>query len=167
MRIVINHEDVSLRPLDDPQQLHYFEYMTQILLTGTEIEISFKCHYMLSKLKSIVEKRAGSPTNDSVQIADFAKEFTNVIAGKCKTALENCEVMLGQSLPFCIHGYNEIFYSQQVKNDVSGSWTLKTPLGELVCSTVIKARSEDIFKKLTATRYEDEYGKNVDNIELF
>lgn len=166
LKIIIENEQVESAEtvLVD---LPFTQYMTNILLGGPQLEISIRFHFMLENINNIAKLRVGSALASSDQAIDFIKEFSNVVAGKGKTLLEGSDLFLGQSLPFCIQGYNEIFFPKQSVKSKRSAWHIKCPSGEFIASIAIEAQNTVENSIQEDLKYEAEFDRKVDNIELF
>lgn len=149
------------------ENLAYSQQMTHILITATDIEVNFKTHFMLKDAGQFVASKLGADPKTERQCVDFMKEYCNVVAGKVKAMLEKADVMAGQSLPFAIQGYNEMFYPKASEDKLHGAWKISCKLGEIVCSTTIEIRSEDILPNINNVKYAEGSGSESGDIELF
>ena len=93
----------------------YHEYLCTLLLYGSSMNVIFKLHSMGDDLRHIAAPKYRceiSKINQS-QIRDTLKEISNILAGKIQSLFKELKLDIFHSLPFCIEGYNEIFFQRK------------------------------------------------------
>jgi CheY-specific phosphatase CheX len=152
--------------LADRTQLPFVQHMTHILVSGAEIEVTFKTHFMNEAADWLLSQKVGKGMSLDHAI-DFMKEYSNIIAGKTKTMLEAAGFEVSQSLPFAVRGYNEIFYGSGDKKIVHHTWMIKAGDAALHCSVSIVSRDVGALEKLRQTSYQPKDSGDVGEAELF
>jgi len=112
--------------------------MSFILLSGKDIRILFKAHYMSSTAKFFAGKTFDSSKESvsKVRALDFFKEFCNLTAGNIKIALAANKIKVGISLPILARGFDEIFYPRPA-DSIMKYWSLVCEQETLFCSADI------------------------------
>ncbi len=152
---------------EDFTDLPYAQQMSHILVTGKELEVNFKCHFMLNNARALAMLKIGASEISDSQAVDFVKEYCNIVAGKIKSMCESQHFDLGQSLPFVMQGYNEMFYPADSGRIVRRAWRLSAANTTLTCSVKIDIRDDSVFGKLGSVQYKPESGNDDLNLELF
>lgn len=165
LRIYAKAPKVTLET-SDRDTLPFVQHMTHILVTGADLEITFKTHFMEDGAAELLATKLGSRPKPGQEI-DFMKEFSNIVAGKTKTMLERGGFVVAQSLPFSIRGYNEIFYEADRQSDQVEAWRLKAESAEIHCSVSIAIRTSDAHGRLSGVKYVPETEDALGEVELF
>lgn len=158
-------DHVRVEPIEG-SALPFLQQMTHVLVTGDEIVLNFKTHFMFDDVAQMALRKVGAVLTKP-QTIDFMKEFCNIAAGKAKTLLEATGMTLGQSLPFSIQGYNEIFYPETVRGGGTAAWRLVAPDGSITCSATVKASSAAVIESLARVTYSGATDPVSGEVELF
>jgi CheY-specific phosphatase CheX len=131
--------------------LVFAHWMSFILLSGKDLRILFKAHYMSHSAKFFAEKAFASEkeTVTKLRVLDFFKEFCNLTAGNIKIALASNKVKVGISLPILARGFDEIFYPRPA-DSIMKCWSLECEDEIIFCSVHI-AILQPISVKYEAT----------------
>lgn len=148
------------------EALPFVQHMTHILVSGADLEVTFKTHFMEAAAAKLLMSKLGSVSSTD-QVVDFMKEFSNIVAGKTKTMLEAADFVVAQSLPFSIRGYNEIFYVEGGEGETFIAWGLAVDGIEIHCSAAVTLRSEATRAKLVDVKYKPEVAAQLGEVELF
>jgi hypothetical protein len=164
--IFAKRSGTELEPIET-KRLPFVQHMTHILISGAELEVNFKTHFMLLDAIRLTKGKLAASEASTQQAIDFMKEYCNRIAGKTKAMLEATGLTMGQSLPFAIQGYNEIFYARDASWTSHAAWRLKDPQGEFCCSVAVILRTDDVLEPLKRVAYERENPDQIGAVELF
>jgi hypothetical protein len=99
---------------DPPRtELVFAEKMALVFVAGPALRILFRVHYEPSFGSHVAS--ALDDTTDEVRISDaytaqLMQEYTNLVAGRCKSMLDGKEVETGLSLPLTTGGIDEVFF---------------------------------------------------------
>lgn len=146
-------------------ELPFLQHLAGIVLLGAGLEITFKMHFMTVDALTITRRKLGSETVTLTQSIDCMKEFLNLLAGKVKELLEREGVELGQSLPFAIQGYNEIFFREAKSGLVKRAWRLVDQTSSVICSAAVLVKSpalEPVLKRVANTESEETRGGAIE-----
>lgn len=165
-KIYIKSSEVTARDRSS-EELAYVQQLAHILVSGDDIEINFKVHFMLEVAKNYTIEKLGNVTVSDRLCVDFVKEYCNLVAGKAKAILETVGLSMGQSLPFAMQGYNELFYQRDPNDCGHDAWTLHGPKGSVYCSVGIRILNTDIEALLSKVIYQDQFGADSGSVELF
>ncbi len=165
-RIYTNTSEIALRdiPISD---LPFYQLLAHILVSGEDLEVNFKTHFMLDDVKGYTNAKLKSDAVSNNQLTDFIKEYCNLVAGKAKLFLEEQNLVVGQSLPYAIQGFNEMFYPKTSGYSKDDAWELVGPLGSIRCSCTIKLFKTPAINALKNVKYVEQFGKDSGDIELF
>ncbi len=121
---------------EDP--LVFAHWMSFILLSGKDLRILFKAHYMSTAAKFYAGKTYASSKEriSKNRALDFFKEYCNLTAGSIKIALAKCQVKVGISLPILARGFDEIFYPRPA-DSLMKYWSLVCEGETIFCSAHI------------------------------
>ena len=81
--------------------------------------------------------------------------------------LEAAGLTLGQSLPFAIQGYNEIFYTYSGGRLDQAAWSLRDGGSSLNCSAAIVSHSKAMAARLAALVCEPVSDDGSGQVDLF
>ena len=165
LRIYSKTPDIVATPADYAL-LPFFQHMAQILVSGADIDVVIKTHFMTLAAESLLMRKTGSILSNSHTI-DFMKEFSNLLAGKTKAMLEESGFVVAQSLPFAIRGYNEIFYKVRLENSNQRVWSLKWNGSDIQCSVNITLKTHRDFTPLGTIQYNVQNQDDVGEVEIF
>ncbi len=119
--------------------LVYAHWMTLIVASGQHLAFMFKCHFMHDQARFLAAKsyacQPDAITRD--QAINFFCEYCNLVGGGISQLLNDCNVMVGTSLPIWSRGFDEVF-SFPPKGALTDSWKLCTPRVEIFCSSQIE-----------------------------
>ncbi len=141
LKRIINSSD--LKPDDN---LHYQgpvygHLLTFILLAGSSFRASLKIFYGASEARKFTSakfKKSEAQISD-VLVADFMKEFANLVAGSVKRTLGTLDVSVGLGLPLTTRGFDDVFAADGLSEGIyTDKWALKSDLGKVICMTSIK-----------------------------
>jgi hypothetical protein len=149
------------------ESLPFTQHLAHIMVVGPEIEISFKTHFMGGDALRFTKQKLGTAHATLPQGIDFMKEFCNLVAGKTKQLLEGHGFVMGQSLPFAIQGYNEIFYPRADDGTHHAAWRLTDAGGTVCCSVSAHVRKAECLTRLAGIEYRSEDQAAVGEVELF
>ncbi len=129
-------------------------WMAQVLVSGSQIRITFRVFYNFPTLSDWARATFESQSEaiSSNQIHDLAKEYCNLIAGQIKYSLGKNQVKVGMSLPFLSRGFDQVFLSLKKTDQIyMDSW--KILLGEsfVTCSSNI-----EVFKDFSFSSKDNE-----------
>ena len=158
-------EVVSIR--SEISDLPYYQQLAHILVSGDGIEVNFKTHFMMEDARKYAALKLKQDVVPDYLVIDYIKEFCNLVAGKVRTSLEDSGLMLGQSLPFAIQGFNEMFYPRNGGNSIVEAWTISASCGQLMCSALVRILNNDVLPFVEKTAYVEQYGKESGTIEIF
>lgn len=148
--------------------LPFLQQMTHIMVFGPEIEVNFKTHFMLSDVRRMTQRKTGAAEVSDIQAIDFMKEFCNVVAGKVKLTLTRGGFSLGQSLPFSILGYNEVFYPKEDRGSLQTAWRVRGRDGFFNCSaTIVVPGADEAWSRLESVKYLRDESEAQGDVELF
>lgn len=165
-RIYTNTPAIDLRNIQIPD-LPFYQLLAHILVSGEDLEVNFKTHFMLDDVKGYTSAKLKSEAVNNNQLTDFIKEYCNLVAGKAKLFLEEQHLVVGQSLPYAIQGFNEMFYPKTTGYSKDDAWELNGPLGSIRCSCTITLFKTPAATVLKNVRYIERFGKDSGEIELF
>lgn len=153
--------------LVESADLAYAEQMTHILLSGNGVDLNLKTHFMISDILALSKVRLSDASAKKRYSIDYMKEFSNVVAGKTKGMLEKSGLHFGESLPFAMRGYNEIFYPDESAPTARAAWKVGGGTIVIRCSASIVLRSRDIIDRLQTVHYDCEFGTEPSQVERF
>jgi len=104
--------DVTLEEREDWDAMSYAPYMSVILIAGKDIRIFLKAHFHLKKSTLFLDN-----SFDKNQILDFYREYCNLFAGAIKQAILEQNIVCGISLPTILSGFDELIFSDKVRNN--------------------------------------------------
>lgn len=154
-------EDVELVPAPPEHTLGQVlkRYIVMLLLTGSDIRMTFKVHFNPEQVRSYRVLQGAKP-EDLVdkQVIDFMKELCNQIGGRASRVFQSHAIALGMSIPLYSRGIYEIYADYQEKNGLvtkfGDFWGLKGSFGLLYFSCYIEWMDATPFTNL---RYTDEH----------
>ena len=124
--------------------LVYSHWMSVILLTCSDLKITFKTHFKTRNAQLLAAPLFNLPSDriSTAQALDCMREYGNLTAGGVKHALlRNRELVL--SLPILTRGFDEIFYADaRPANTVYDRWRLAFRETEFICTVEIEASEE-------------------------
>ena len=114
-------------------------FIVTVLLTGSDIRMTFKVHFNPEQVRAFRLARGGKAQDfTDKHLLDFMKELGNQIGGRASRVFQNNAIALGMSIPLCIRGIYEIYADYQEKNGVvvkfGDFWGLSGPFGMLYFS---------------------------------
>lgn len=148
------------------EKLPFVQHMTHILVSGSDLDLTFKSHFMLDDALRLLKLKIGTAATSS-QAVDFMKEFSNIVAGKTKTMLETAGFVVAQSLPCSVRGYNEIFYTSNDGRESMSAWSLIGSGVEIHCSAAVSVRNDGTINRLKSVEYEEEVTGKLGDVEIF
>lgn len=125
----ILHTDGAMEYLETPvTEIVYGDRMSLVFVAGPSLRILFKVHYDSSLARALKMAPKESDLRISDQFtAQIMQEYANLVAGRCKSMLDERDIETGLSLPLTTGGIDEIFFrnlkSSPYMRDVS--WVLK------------------------------------------
>jgi len=165
-RIYTNTAEIALRDIA-VSELPFYQQLAHILVSGEDLELNFKTHFMLDDVKGYTTAKLKTDVVSNDQLTDFIKEYCNLVAGKAKLFLEEQQLVVGQSLPYAIQGFNEMFYPKTIGYSKDDAWDLGGPLGNIRCSCTIRLFKNPAITALKGVQYTCQFGQETGDIELF
>ncbi len=130
----------------------YGHLLTFILLAGSSMRASLKIFYGTTEARKFTKakfKKDDSQISE-VLVADFMKEFANLVAGAVKRTLGTVDVSVGLGLPLTTRGFDDVFASDGLTEGVySDRWCLKSEMGMIICMTSIKVLEDANIAKIS------------------
>lgn len=133
------------------ETLQYREYLVAVLLSsGSGIDIRYMVHFWLEDAKQLLSCEVGEPIDqiDDVRAIDYLKEYCNLVAGKTKMIFEQHDIILNNSLPIGIDGFNLDLFTSKSPHEVDLHWQQSCENIKFDFSLKYTINNEDIFKKL-------------------
>jgi hypothetical protein len=165
-RIYTNNSEIAFKEIEIAE-LPFYQQLAHILVSGEDLELNFKTHFMLDDVKGYTTAKLKSDIVSTNQITDFIKEYCNLVAGKAKLFLEEQRLVVGQSLPYAIQGFNEMFYPKTNGYSKDNAWELTGPLGSIRCSCTIRLFKTPAVTALKNVQYTNQFGRESGEVELF
>lgn len=165
-RIYTNTAEIALQDITI-SELPFYQQLAHILVSGEDLELNFKTHFMLDDVKSYTSAKLKSSAVNNNQLTDFIKEYCNLVAGKAKLFLEEQHLVVGQSLPYAIQGFNEMFYPKTNGYSKDDAWELNGALGSIRCSCTIRLFKTPAAAVLKGVQYTNRFGQESGEVELF
>jgi hypothetical protein len=129
--------------------LVFAHWMSFILISGENLRIIFKAHFMTEAAIYFAEETYGNSKEVSLgRSLDFFREYCNLTAGQIKLELDQNNVKVGASLPGLIRGFDEVFYREQ-KGSTKILWQLGSNEIRFDCSAHIEVFKDFEIKKIT------------------
>ena len=157
---------------DPPRtELVYAERMSLVFVAGPSLRILFRAHYDPSLSASIA--LGGETASDEVRVSaaytgQLMQEFANLVAGRCKSMLDQKEIETGLSLPLTTGGVDEIFFRYMKGSPYmrTTSWGVKPKRGDirLTLSSSIEILDATIVEKILQ---ETESQQRTGELDLF
>jgi len=93
---------------DGPVHGHW---MSLILMAGQPFRLTYKVFYSSPLSRALPARRLESRPDDISDsiMADFMREFCNLMAGGVKRTLAQMQIPVGLSLPLVTRGFDEVF----------------------------------------------------------
>ena len=139
-------------------------FIVTMLLTGSDIRLTFKVHFNPEQVRAFRLARGGKAQDlTDKHLLDFMKELGNQIGGRASRVFQNNAIALGMSIPLCTRGIYEIYADYQEKNGVvvkfGDFWGLSGPFGILYFSCYVELMAADQFKVLEYIDEQSEEGE--------
>lgn len=143
--------------------------LAMVLIASSGLRVMFKTHFnahAMSFSASQVFKKPPEQLNDS-QVADFVKEFCNLVAGAIKQELELHTLQTGISLPLVTRGFDELFFTPadgvRVFTDL---WALNAHKARVNCATHIEILDPRVFERMKVGQIlsSDDQSGTVENL---
>lgn len=125
--------------IENPDDFVYAYWMSFILLSGKDLQLTFKAHFFSDEARYLVatglKKQPEQISQNNIQ--DFMKEYCNLVAGEVKASLSASGVTIGLSLPLITRGFDEVIFSDAVDaRQFSDWWRVSWDSGALTMSFV-------------------------------
>jgi hypothetical protein len=134
-----SHFKIELSEVSNPDDFVYGYWMSFILLSGKDLQITVKCHFFSDEaghLAAVALKRQLEQISQP-NIQDFMREYCNLVAGEIKASLWGSKVTIGLSLPLITRGFDEVIFSDQTDSrQFSDWWRLSWGSGSMIMSFV-------------------------------
>lgn len=162
----LNKFGMELREAPIVDDFVYGHWMSFILMSGKDVQVTFKSHFMSKDTRVLVaaalRKDIGAITHHMVM--DFMREYCNLAAGEIKAQLQQNQVGIGLSLPLITRGFDEVVFSDRVdKKQIIDAWQVAWKGGHLVCSSVIEVLD---WNALTNIRVIEKQSNDDGDVEL-
>jgi len=128
-------------------------FIVMILLTGSDIRMTFKVHFNPEQVRACLLAKGGKAQDlTDKHLVDFMKEFGNCIGGRASRVFQANGIGLGMSIPLCTRGIYEIYADYQEKTGVvvkfGDFWGLDGPFGVLYFSCYVELMAADQLQRL-------------------
>ena len=129
----------------DEEPRVFSHWMSFAFLSGKNLRIVFKAHFMTSAAQFFASKIYKGPKEKikSTQAIDFFKEFCGLTVGQLKLDLSKSNVRVGISLPGLIRGFDEVFY-KRTKGVIHDFWRIEEGSWRVDCSVDV-----EVFEKFS------------------
>jgi hypothetical protein len=118
-------EKLQLVEIIEPPVVHA-HWMALIFAGGRELRVTLKAYFMSEDACKLAASTYGNKLT-STQVADFVKEFCNLVIGTMKIYLDLNSIKVGASLPMTARGFDEVFFPEPAGAlSFSDSWRLQS-----------------------------------------
>jgi hypothetical protein len=161
LKSLSKRDDVDLLAMDE-NPLVCAHWMSLILLSGPQLRVTFKTHFMLEAAQTFACKAYQMESREVSQLRgkDFFREFCNLTAGHAKLVLAANDVRVGVSLPALARGFDDIFYPRDKLSAVR-HWKLVCNEASVICSVHF-----DIFGSVAIRKMNIDQDQAVGDVEL-
>ncbi len=131
------YEPIEIYELENKNNLVFGYWMGLIMVGNSSVRILFKAHYNNDELRVIAAEALNSSKArpDDSSVADFMREYCNLMGGAIKATLESAGLNTGVSLPLVTRGFDEVFSNQSVSvNFYEDVWQLVCGDGRITCA---------------------------------
>ena len=151
----LTESDVSSANLSSGSDLSYDHWVCCIVVAFKEMSISFTIHFMSKTARGLaslgMSKSADQLSPKSCH--DFIREYSNVTAGKIKSALQGCdfsvENLRDMMLPLQEPSYDMGTIQEQTEGHWLHHWLLDVKdIGEVICSAKVEVTDTGFVDKL-------------------
>ncbi len=104
--------DLLLHEVANWDDFCYGSHMSIIMVAGKDLRILYKVHF---KVKDFMGEFHG--ISNKVQLFDYFREYCNLMAGSIKKDLRAQNYVCGISLPTITSGYDEILFSDPIRDE--------------------------------------------------
>lgn len=143
------NQKITIKKLDNYLNKIFFkEWMSIILLAGSQFRIIFKVHYNNSDIICLgKDSLTIAEINSEQTLKDHMKEFTNQLGGSVKRALESGQIQCGLSLPLLTHSFDDLF---SVKSEKSHQffYLLEEKSNEFIVQVYLEYLKTEILNKI-------------------
>ncbi len=154
-----NREDVILTEAVAREDLPvYAHWLGVILVASPQVRLTFKVQYNASEIAHFAQAALQDTTNKSMQksvIADFMREFCNLMGGYMKSTFEEVGLNVGVSLPLVTRGFDEVFsfHTHEIRRSFS-LWGLQCAGYKVFCNYEIEILNPTILSSLESIQSE-------------
>ena len=161
-------DEISVMDLN-PEQLKFNQYMCMIRISGDELRMAFRTHFLVKEARGMTSSRFSRGPNSltSDQVVDAMKEYCNETAGRLKFVLETSKIPVGHSLPFALRGFNEMLFKEHLQVTDQDYWRLSGPGGFIDCSMYLYTTQESFLLRLNQIKPEVLEEVDDNSVELF
>ena len=161
----LDQPEITVETVKEQGTLIFGFWMSLILIFGPEFQITFKVHYNTKSIQKM--SRNALPNNSSSDVvADFVKEYCNLVAGLIKSYFESIHVPSGVSLPLVSRGFDDVFSIHQLMSDsILDIWTLSCQEESITCIASCDIYDHSVFSKILTTPLDPDF-QNSSNIEF-
>jgi hypothetical protein len=151
--------DFAIQEIENWDDFCYGSYTSLIMVAGKDLRILYKVHF---KAKDFINEFTG--VTNKFQLFDYFREYCNLMAGSIKKELRLQNYVCGISLPTITSGYDEIVFSDPVKEDrLSDYFAVATDKSHFTVTLHLETENIELLESLNNLPYAD---KSADESEI-
>lgn len=163
------YEPIEIYELENKDSLVFGYWMGLIMVGNASLRILFKAHYNNDELRVIAAEALNSSKTrpDDSSVADFMREYCNLMGGAIKATLESAGLNTGVSLPLVTRGFDEVFSNQSVSvSFYEDVWQLVCGDGRITCALQMDIMSNEPLELIEMIQEQQQSNDDDGEIEF-